>query len=680
MFKRSIRSLYLMLWLILSSSLLVWGVSAAPPSLSTGPDRPDVNRPTGQTLSQTLTLTASETISLVLQSDWQDPRLEWEGTAPTVVYLPLVFRGDANQTESEAERHNRRPRVADRYWLQDPWRVRAPFYLSFDEGGSLYAGNAGGRYWAGKRTFVHRITPDGQVNRFGRRLPDPDGVVVDQQGLFGEPGSLLVGGIWGARKAHLSLITPDGQTDALFRGRRSRALSNPQQMVIAGGRLLYTNCDPRGRFGTVGMLEPGGEPEVLIDLGQRVCLLGLAVDPVSGDIYLSHSKSGRIYRYAADGTLLDDNVVSGLWGPGPLLFDTSGQFGGGLIVSTLDRQVLLVNPETGTSQVLAERILAYGLALGPDNCLYVSDARRNRIWPFCANAARTWQRLAPVTSPSISGEGGLVYDTGRQVAVLYGGNSGWPYPDSTWEYSDRQWTLVQTSQTPDARYGLALAYDPARQRTFLFGGSDIDDTPLNQTWVFNGRDWQPLSPATTPPSRTYATMTADPQTGTVYLFGGNEGVTYYNDLWTFAGTDWQALSPGGQIPPARTLTALAFDEANRRLLLFGGRSLNGLPLADLWAFDPAANSWTLLDPGDGSGPSARMAHTLTYDPVTQAVLLFGGSDQEEIPFADSWTYQTGWVEQASPTPFPSQSYHHLSANPTDQTLILFGNQETWIYE
>jgi Galactose oxidase, central domain len=166
----------------------------------------------------------------------------------------------------------------------------------------------------------------------------------------------------------------------------------------------------------------------------------------------------------------------------------------------------------------------------------------------------------------------------------------------------------------------------------------------------------------------------------VYLFGGDDGETYFNDLWKYEGDNWSEINVSGAKPVSRTLTALAYDPPNQRLLLFGGRTVTGTVLADLWAFDLGSSTWTSLNEGGGGGdPPARMAHTLSYDPGTgKAVLVGGVAANGETLLADTWLYQAGWSQANPATPLPAHAYHQ--AVYAGDGLILVSNGEGWKYE
>lgn len=313
-----------------------------------------------------------------------------------------------------------------------------------------------------------------------------------------------------------------------------------------------------------------------------------------------------------------------------------------------------------------------------DGSLTDTLTRTNYITVTPLLIERDWRPITPTTSPPVSGEHAMAYDAAAGRVVLYGGNAtGWPYETSTWEFDGSDWSRVTTGQTPQARYGMRTTYLPG-QGVILFGGSDETDTALNQTWVYTDSNWSQLT-GTMPPARTFAALTSAGDA--LYLFGGNDGTTYFDDLWKYESGMWSevAVSSG---PSARTLTALTYDPVGERLLLFGGRASDGAILADLWAFDPVGGTWSELDPGGGGGdPPARMAHTLTFDVLTGDTVLVGGvSADGETLLSDTWHYDAGWVQASPTTTLPEQAYHQAVYDTSTNTTILFANREVWSYE
>jgi uncharacterized repeat protein (TIGR01451 family) len=297
---------------------------------------------------------------------------------------------------------------------------------------------------------------------------------------------------------------------------------------------------------------------------------------------------------------------------------------------------------------------------------------------------RNWRLVPTITSVPVQGEQAMAYDSARSRIVLYGGNAtGWAYTYTTWEF-DGDWHAMATPGHPPARYGTALVYDPGRGSLLLFGGSDETDTAFNQTWEYTNTTWSPVSiSGTIPLSRTQHSLVAAPD-GTIYLFGGNDGQTYYNDLWQYQAESWVKIEPNSAaLPISRTLAAMAYDSQRDRLLLFGGRDEQGHLLADLWLFEPGPGTWSKV-PDDPAGPPGRRAHSLTYDPDMDSLILIGGiGSNGHVTLGDTWQLSLASAEllwsQAEPaTPLPPRAYHQ--AVYVGDAIVLFSRGEVWSYE
>jgi hypothetical protein len=72
---------------------------------------------------------------------------------------------------------------------------------------------------------------------------------------------------------------------------------------------------------------------------------------------------------------------------------------------------------------------------------------------------------------------------------------------------------------------------------------------------------------------------------------------------------------------------MIYDSFRKKSILFGGRA-GGFPtdlFNDTWEWD--GNEWTQVA---DTGPSARHAHTMTYDESAQTVLLFSGASAQFV--------------------------------------------------
>jgi len=158
-----------------------------------------------------------------------------------------------------------------------------------------------------------------------------------------------------------------------------------------------------------------------------------------------------------------------------------------------------------------------------------------------------------------------------------------------------------------------MAYDAARQRVVLFGGSGYADT-----WEWDGILWVQRAPASSPSYRQSHAMAYDAARQRVVLFGGYGG-GYLGDTWEWNGTNWTLFAPAAS-PSARHEHAMAYDAAGQRVVLFGGSSASSSYLGDTWEWDGI--NWTQLAPA--SSPSGRYSHAMAYD-ISQRVFMFGGT-------------------------------------------------------
>jgi hypothetical protein len=175
-----------------------------------------------------------------------------------------------------------------------------------------------------------------------------------------------------------------------------------------------------------------------------------------------------------------------------------------------------------------------------------------------------------------------------------------------------------------------MAYDAARQRLVLFGGSTIASGFTGDTWEWDGVSWAQRNPAASPSPRDFHAMAYDAARQRVVLFGGvARSFPALQDTWEWDGVSWAQRNPAAS-PPARSDHALAYDATRQRVVLFGGVGSNEHPLGDTWEWDGA--NWA---PGNhAASPAPRGRHALAYDATRQRVVLFGG----DSAFGDTWLY------------------------------------------
>jgi hypothetical protein len=136
------------------------------------------------------------------------------------------------------------------------------------------------------------------------------------------------------------------------------------------------------------------------------------------------------------------------------------------------------------------------------------------------------------------------------------------------------------------------------------------------------------------------------------VFGGNLAFpgTDQNDVRVLTNADgtggapaWITLAPTGSLPPIREQAAVAYDQANNRMIMFGGGLNTGGDFQeknDVWVLTNANGlggtpAWTELAPL-GPPPPPRAFPSADYDPVTNRLIVFGGNNAGPPTFNDAW--------------------------------------------
>jgi len=208
----------------------------------------------------------------------------------------------------------------------------------------------------------------------------------------------------------------------------------------------------------------------------------------------------------------------------------------------------------------------------------------NETWAF---AGTSWQQRTPTNAPPARFLHSATFDTVRGVMVLFGGGGPPATTSDTWEWDGVNWTLRATTIPSSAplRGNSAIAYDPVRQRTVIFGGRTTTSF-FNDTLEWDGTTWTNVTPATgNPGNRAAAAMAYDAGLNRIVMTNGNTATSQLNDTWYWNGTSWTQVFPGTP-PLPRGNSGFAYDSARERLLLWGGSSTIG-HYNELWAFRSA---------------------------------------------------------------------------------------------
>jgi hypothetical protein len=199
-------------------------------------------------------------------------------------------------------------------------------------------------------------------------------------------------------------------------------------------------------------------------------------------------------------------------------------------------------------------------------------------------------------------------------------------------------------------------------------------------------------PGPRPGKRSDIAGVADEMSGAIVLFGGDDGPiidqipqpNYIDDTWIFEpSAGWTELSVSG--PSARGRYAVAYDPEGRRMLLFGGRyrAATSGPYTlynDLWAFDFASRTWSMVHDGSGTAPAPRFFAAAAYDPGSDSFYVSGGgtnTDALRVEVAeDLWRFDgTSWTEvRMSGVPPSTRLYVGYAYDSMRNRLVIYAGQ------
>jgi hypothetical protein len=260
------------------------------------------------------------------------------------------------------------------------------------------------------------------------------------------------------------------------------------------------------------------------------------------------------------------------------------------------------------------------------------------------------------------------------------------------------WTELTPSGGPPApRYGHSAAMDSANDRMIVFGGNS-NTAALNDTWILTNSDgkhgqpaWIALSTVNAPPTADYSTGMYDPTSNRMILYGGAAGT----DVWVLTNANalgsgsstWTQLLPLGAFPvPLSNWEKQMYDPVRNVLIVYDST-------AGVWALSHANGlggipAWTQLNPA--AGPSGRAGFAAVYNPDSNRMIVFGGSDGT-INFNDIWVLAHANGLDGTPQwiPLPTgtatvpagREGHTAVYDAASDAMIIFGGigfpAETW---
>lgn len=249
----------------------------------------------------------------------------------------------------------------------------------------------------------------------------------------------------------------------------------------------------------------------------------------------------------------------------------------------------------------------------------------------------------------------------------------WERPGSTgpWKYKTPFETVYSSAGGPPTGFNHAIVYDETRKRTLYFTESTYDAYGLT-TWEFDGSDWteQNTGDVIKPSARTSFGICYDSTNSRVLLYGGiSLAGTYLKDMWARDSSgNWSEITETSPWPGTRANHLFVWDNNTNVLVLWGGYSGSSFP-SQTWHWNGSA--WTSLSL---SCPSGRQHLFGVFDSDRKIIVAFGGTYGSTY-YNQTWEYNaatTTWT-QKNPTHNPeARIWHKMAFNSSTNRTILFG--------
>lgn len=282
----------------------------------------------------------------------------------------------------------------------------------------------------------------------------------------------------------------------------------------------------------------------------------------------------------------------------------------------------------------------------------------NDVGGACPPPELQWTIHPPMAPPPLVAHV-MAYDSWRERVVMFGGLSPNGLSNETYEWDGASWTLAHPGGpgAPTPRTDAAMAFDANRGVTVLVGGADASGV-TDETWEWDGFTWtlRASGPGNSPggPRANHA-MAFDANRGVSVVYGG---LPPFLETWEWDGFTWTPVfTPTVVGTGDRHFNAMTYDPVGQRVLLFGGVDGNGLN-ADIWSYDGL--DWTFLNPA-GTWPTPRANATMVFDTSRNIVVVHGGDDTSGVPTDNTWELDIASLTWSQPSAFPPPRTFHAAA-------------------
>jgi hypothetical protein len=294
----------------------------------------------------------------------------------------------------------------------------------------------------------------------------------------------------------------------------------------------------------------------------------------------------------------------------------------------------------------------------------------------------TWTaRTGSAVGPAAREDHTWTVDEAGQRAYLFGGRTADGPQADLWSFdlARDSWAELQPSgPSPAPRFGHTATWIPGRGLAVWSGqGSGF----FADLWLYDplADAWRELPSLGAVPAARYGSCAALGPDGRLWISHGfTEDSGRFSDTraYDFASGGWQDMTPTGAVPVERCLHDCFWStggETGERLILYGGQTTGVAALGDIWAYDPAAASWTRGP--DPAAPPRQLYAVAALGPGSW--LVFGGGSVDGGYLNDAWAIGLD-LGLSSPdidgAPPPARSGATMIYDPRGQRLLLLGGQ------
>lgn len=307
-----------------------------------------------------------------------------------------------------------------------------------------------------------------------------------------------------------------------------------------------------------------------------------------------------------------------------------------------------------------------------------------------------WTAL-PATTPSPRAGGDLrwVYDQRARVTIMVGGDNVCKtiYCRTTWAYdvASNRWDLKIPDDAPKGSFAgrcqPALAYDPVRDRTWMYGGLTSRNVQKQreegygwgELWEYSNADnrWTNHDVAVEDQGRPhFRRMFFDPHQDRLFLLGPVRGNSALAG-WSYkpGDTAWKKMPLTGELPRGWRwgggYLPMALDTKRRRFVMLDSGGGRDSRFSRTLVFEAGTGRFREIS---GDGPSYRAYHDLVYDVVADRIVLYGGNGDDRS-LGDTWLFDPEaerWTElKPSASPGPRQQFA-LAYDASNNVTVLYG--------